>query len=240
MRIPTLILAALALSAAPAAAQSWQSAYPEADNEMYAMMREMLMEQDMLSAILDPLNEYFPVPRRVTIEIAECGRASSYYDDRRPAVGICYELVERLAEEMMSSGDSDGSETFAGAFAYILLHQVGHALIDQMDLPVTASPEAAADQLAAVMASFSPEDAGNALMGVFALRDMALPWEDAGEISVRRAQDMACLLYGSDPDTFAWVVEEGDLPARRAEGCEEEFEEVRDEWISMLGSAIGG
>jgi hypothetical protein len=240
MRIPALAFAALALCAAPAAAQNWQSSYPEADNEMYAAMREMLIEEDMLSPILEPLNEYFPVPRRVTIEIAECGRVSSYYDDRRPAVGICYELVERLAQEMMSSDDENGAEVFAGAFAYILLHQVGHALIDQMDLPVSSGPEEAADQLAAIMASFSPDDAGNALMGVFALRDLALEWEDEGELSVRRARSMACLLYGSDPDTFAWVLDEAGFPAGQAEGCDEEFERVRDEWIAMLGGALGG
>jgi hypothetical protein len=241
MRIPTLALAALALCAAPAAAQNWQSSYPEADNELYAAMREMLVQQDMLSPILEPLNEYFPVPRRVTIEIAECGRASSYYDDSRPAVGMCYELVEALAEELMSDEAGEaGGDVFAGAFAYILLHQVGHALIDQMDLDPSASRESAADQLAAVMASFSPDDAANAVMGLFALHEMELDWEDGGQLSQRRAQDMACLFYGSDPDAFTWLIETGDLPAGRAEGCAEEFQQVRDEWVELLGGALGG
>lgn len=241
MRIPALALAALAMCAAPAAAQNWQSSYPQADNPTYAAMRDMLRQQDMLAPILEPLNEYFPVPRRVTIEIAECGRVSSYYDDRRPAVGLCYELVEALAEQIMGGDAADeADEVFAGAFAYILLHQVGHALIDQMDLSVSAGPEEAADQLAVVMASFSPEDASNALVGVLTLRELAMEWEDGGALSSRRVQDVACLFYGSAPESFDWLIEEEHLTERRAAGCEAEFARVRDEWVEVLGGAIGG
>ena len=153
MRISNLLagaLAALALSSAPAAAQGrWRVAYPEAQDPMYAVMQQTFAQQDLLAAMVEPLNEYFPVSRNVTVELAECGRAGAFYDASRPAVQMCYELLVELAATMMGDDGDDG--LFVGAFAFILLHQVGHAFVDLMDLPIQGSPEEAADQLAAVM-----------------------------------------------------------------------------------------
>lgn len=247
MRTPTLLagaLAALALASAPAAAQGrWLVAYPAAQDPMNAAMQQMFSRQDVLSSMVDPLNEFFPVPRDVTVELAECGRPGAFYDAERPAVQLCYELLVDLAETLMA-GEEDGEQLFVGAFALILLHQVGHAFVDLMDLPVNASPEEAADQLAAVMVGAAQNELAGAVQGVVVLNEMGIDWENPGSgrtaLSGQRLENLLCLLYGMDTDAHQWVVDEGHLSAARASGCQARYEEVSAEWIDMLGDHVAG
>lgn len=250
MRIPTLLtgaLAALALSAAPAHAQGrWLVAYPEAKDPVFSMMQEMFASQNMLSEMVDPLNQHFPVSRDVTVEIAECGRAGAFYDAERPAVQLCYELVMQLAEAMMGdfAAREDGEAVFGGAFALILLHQVGHAMVDLMDLPVEVGAEEAADQLTAVMVGFAQGELATAAEGALALEELVVDWENpesgSAAISGRRKESLLCLLYGTDPGSHEWLVEDGHLSRTRAKGCEEEYTAVAADWIRMLSVHVTG
>ena len=237
-------LAALALSSAPAAAQGrWVAAYPQARDPDYAVMQQAFAQQNPLRNMIDPLNQYFPVPRDVTVEMAECGRAGAFYDPARPAVQLCYELLAALAEALMSEGDGD-DQLFSGAFALILLHQVGHAFADQMDLPVNVSSEEAADQFAAVMVGAAGDELQSVAAGAVALGEMESDWENPGSgraaLRGRRLQNLLCLLYGTSPGVNEWLVEEGHLSAARASSCEAWYAEVQAGWEEMLGEHVAG
>lgn len=240
MRIRTLALAALVLGATPAAAQTWQSSYPEVDNPLYAQMRDGFVAGDLFAAMLTPLNEHFPVPRTVTVEMDECGEERSRYDRARPAITLCYELIEEMANAFITGDAEEDEMLIAGASAYLVVHQVGHALIDQLQLPVRVPPEEAADQFTAFIMGFTGDEAQKTLAGVLTLSETGIEWEGAGAVSPARAQTMACLLYGSDPQGFGWAVEQGALPAARAAGCEEDLDRVREEWTEMLTAASPG
>ncbi|HEX6367708.1 MAG TPA: DUF4344 domain-containing metallopeptidase [Longimicrobium sp.] len=247
MRTPILFagaLAALAMSSAPAAAQGrWLVAYPEAQDPVFAAMQQSFSRDDILSSMIEPLNQFFPLSRDVTVELAECGREGAFYDEARPAVQVCYELLVSLAEALMTE-EEGGDQLFVGAFALILLHQVGHAFVDLMELPVSVPPEEAADQMAVVMVGFAADELGTAVEGAVALHDMGLDWENPGSgrtaLSGRRLENLLCLLYGTAPDAHGWVVDEGHLPAARASGCQARYEEVAAEWIEMLSEHVQG
>jgi len=234
-------LPALALSAAPAAAQGrWVVGYPVPQNPEYQALQQVFSQQDILAQAVDPLNEGFPIERDVAVELAECGSEGAFYDPERPAVRICYELLMALAQSVM--GDDGGEEVFAGAFAFILLHQLGHAMIDQMDLPASAAPEEAADQLSAVMVASAAQDLEMVADGILALSESPLDWENPGSgrtaLSGPRLQTLLCLLYGANPQGYAWAVDEGYLTPARAERCPAEYEAVLAEWTGLLGDDV--
>lgn len=246
MRISTLLsgaVAALALWSAPATAQGrWLVAYPQAQDPMYAAMQQAFSQQDILASMVEPLNEYFPVPRDVTVELAECGRSGAFYDQERPAVQVCYELLTELADALMTG--ENGDQLFVGAFALILLHQVGHAMVDLLDLPVTVPPEEAADQLAAVMAGFAEGELQSVAAGAVSLNALQVDWENPGSgrnpLAGRRLESLLCLLYGTDPDGHDWLLKEEELDAGVAAQCEARFEDVAAEWIAMLAEHVAG
>jgi hypothetical protein len=246
MTHPTKILAALAavlaLSSAPAAAQGrWLASYPEVQDPVYAQMRTDLQQDQMLEGMTDPMNEVFRMPRDLTVEIAECGTPAATYDSPSATIRICYELVMELVGQE-DALDPGGLDNFDDAFAFILLHQVGHAVIDVLQLDVGVPPEEAADQFVAVMAGGAPGELDGLVEGVAALRDLELDWEtpDTGATTIgsRRGETLACLLYGGNPDAHANLVEQGELTSSRAASCIGEFADAQAKWMTLLESHL--
>lgn len=246
---PLLAAAALVLSSAPAAGQGrWLASYPEAQDPTHAAMREMFIQQDMLSTLVEQMNGFMRVPRDVTIEIAECGRPGAFYDPARPAVQLCYELVMHLTK----TAQADGGMVLAGALGYVLMHQLGHALVDVLGLPVDVSAEEAADQFAVVLTAFAnrewdPEVNGEmpAIMGgIRALRDRGPNWENPGSpdaaLTPQRVRMLACLLYGSSPEAHAAAIGPDGITPGRGEACAEKYAEIEDRWVQMLDKYAEG
>jgi len=70
----------------------------------------------------------------VTWEIAKCGQVNAYYQPKLKHLVVCRELVEY----------SPWLARFAAA------HEMGHAMVRQLDLPITGMEEMAADEVAAL------------------------------------------------------------------------------------------
>jgi hypothetical protein len=101
----------------------------------------------------------------------------------------------------------------AGNMLFTLLHEMGHAHITEMGLPVLGREEDAADSFAVVTmlkvgSSFSHDVLVQAAMGWFlnALRDekegVKLSFYDTHGLDRQRAFQIVCLMVGSDPDKF--------------------------------------
>lgn len=61
-----------------------------------------------------------------------------------------------------------------------------------------------------------------------------LPFWGAHSLSIQRVYNIACLAYGSDPQSYADFVEDDFLPEERAEGCPEEYELAAAGWETLL------
>lgn len=248
MRVSSSIsgaLAACAIWAAPAAAQQgWATAYPEVLDPLHAAMRETFIADDPLAAMVDPLTKFFPVPVAVTVEIAECGRAGAFYDPARPAVQLCYELLTELATLFDGAEAEEGQNRFVGAFAVVLLHQVGHAMVDLLGLPVGVPAEEAADQFVAVLVDSADGELDMAVDGVLALNGMGVDWENPGSgeaaLSGARLDNLLCLLYGIRPERHQRLLDEEMLTPEQANGCISRQEQVTANWMEMLAAHVKG
>ncbi len=124
---------------------------------------------------------------------------------------------------------------------FTLMHEMGHLLISELQLPVLGREEDAADQLG-FMGLFllqqeqHRDDFYAKLMDVAdywrmewqnAERDGSpLPVWDSHALDAQRFYNIACLAYGSDPDRLDWVLEVSGLPVERALYCPDEYEQV--------------
>ena len=91
-----------------------------------------------------------------------------------------------------------------GAATFILMHEVGHALVDVLDLPITGREEDAVDQLAAMMLiNTGDKGATAALNGVRAIQpgQNAIydnsDFADEHSLGPQRLFNIACWIYGS-------------------------------------------
>ena len=125
---------------------------------------------------------------------------------------------------------------------FTLLHEMGHLLISELQLPVLGREEDAADQLG--------------FMGLFLfygkqrdqdfyakLLDVAdywrLEWQrpkqadeevhswDSHALDAQRFYNIACLAFGSDPDQLEWIIAATGLPDERAFYCDQEYRQVQ-------------
>ena len=123
----------------------------------------------------------------------------------------------------------------------IVYHEMGHALIDILNLPVFGQEEDAADVLSVLLIHDLYEeeaaagiiyDAAFGFLGESQENEPAL-WDVHGP-DLQRYYTMICLFYGANPDARAALAEELQLPEERAETCVEEFELAYDSWGPVL------
>lgn len=125
---------------------------------------------------------------------------------------------------------------------FVVAHEMGHALVHELDLPVTGREEDAVDGFAAYLLADNPEGplaALSAAMFFAALTEQRGPLADsdfADEHSVheQRVYQFLCWLYGSDPKEYRDLLGRDGLPRARAARCSDEWAQVNKSWDALL------
>ena len=201
-------------------------------------------ERKALQVLATELNKVFILPQDVYLIEASCGEANAYYDPDAKQITMCSELVKDY-EAVFSKEFKDkeqAAEAVEGATMLIFYHELGHALIDIYDLPVTGKEEDAVDQLSAlIMADGSPEGAAavynGALSFALAASDGDLDesaFADEHSLNQQRFYNLVCLLYGQDPKAHKDLVTDEILPKQRAQQCPAEFQRAEKAWGTLL------
>jgi hypothetical protein len=215
----------------------------------YRPTYDRLRERKVLERFAEVLN-VIRLPRPLTLKFAGCdGTSNAWYETEDQSVTFCYELVadaEKAAGGAAAYGISKEDAT-DGPVAYILLHESGHAIFDLLDVPILGREEDAADQLAAyVLLRVGGELsrrvlAGAAWMYKHDASARALDESDYADVhglDVQRLYNVLCMAYGADAKAFAGLVEKGYLPKDRAEGCAEEYDQVRFAVRTLISKSL--
>ena len=207
-------------------------------------METALRKEQTLESLATTFSEYLQLPHPVHLALGECGVSNAFYDPKEVRVVFCYELLVELAS--LTAKEPDQEELFGGAFAFILTHEIGHAIIDGLKLPVLGREEDAADELAALAMLDSAEDrqlVSGAVLWLAAharaeRRTKLTTLADEHALSEQRLYNMLCWMYGADPFGNVEIVASGALPAARAARCGEEFRQLQSSWYQLLGTHL--
>jgi len=202
--------------------------------------RSGLVRHRFLDTVAARLNDSLAIPRDVTLATAHCDEANASYSPERRRVTLCYELFRGLSERF--AREVGGDYLITGTLVFALMHELGHGLVDVLELPVTGREEDAVDQLATVLL-LNQGATGDSLafgaVGWFLLNaeasrldDLALA-DDHG-LDRQRVYNIICWIYGRDPERYPEVVAEGWLPPHRAERCPAEYGRLRGSWDRLL------
>jgi hypothetical protein len=208
----------------------------EEDNRLKAL-KHILETSGTYEAIAQDLNGALSLPEDVQIEFLQCNSEDAYYDPNSQRITLCYELIQRYTEAL---GSQDGSMETAALHAglFTLFHELGHALIDLMELPVTGREEDAADEFAAVMLLWSNQEqaalSGAQQFSVDAEEWEAVPFWDEHGTDMQRYYNIACYVYGSDVERWQSLVSDESLPQERADVCEEDYWRKSNSWNKLL------
>jgi hypothetical protein len=197
---------------------------------------QLLKERKVLERFkefLSPLR----LPRTLRLKLAGCdGDSNAWYDD--DAITVCYEYVDDLlknAPKEVTPAGVTRMDAIVGPTLEVFLHEVGHAVFDYLSVPVFGREEDAADQFAAfLLLKFAKDDARRLIVGVaYAYHTEASvpstkknPFADEHGLPAQRFYNVLCTAYGADPKLFGDLVDKGYLPKERAEGCDDEYEQI--------------
>ncbi|PSL20178.1 DUF4344 domain-containing metallopeptidase [Shimia abyssi] len=124
----------------------------------------------------------------------------------------------------------------------IFYHELGHALIDILGLPIFGQEEDAADVLSVFLIdAFYEEDTAVQLAYDTAFGFLGEA-ENTGDVAfwdvhgpdLQRYYNLVCIFYGANPDERDDVAQDLGLPQDRAEYCPDEYEQAADSWGRAL------
>lgn len=220
--------------------------WPTESDPDLAEWQQSLKESGVLESIAGGINESLALPYNLLISFAKCNEANAYYRSESREISICYELIEAFTSDFedVYETEEDVEAAVTGATVHTIYHELGHALIDLLDLPTTGKEDDAADELAAyILTDGSDDGEGSALAGA---ESFLLAAEKAGSkisdaafadehsLDKQRFYNTVCLVYGSNPGKYAHLVDDETLPRGRAASCEFEYRRMNRTWEALL------
>jgi len=219
--------------------------YPEVKNARFTELDRKIKKEKLLEKAADDLNKALSLPNNIYLRSKDCGKPNAEFDPKTQAITVCYELMEHFnnlfLSEKMKPEDADKKMFDAVRFAF--LHEVGHALIHNYNLPIAGNEEDAADRCSSyinieelgdngVKAVLAAADAFHieSKQGGATKRDMA----DEHLLQEQRFYNSLCMIYGSDSEKYEYFVKDGYLPKERAVRCPFEYQRTVDSWINLL------
>jgi hypothetical protein len=217
---------------------------PGAVSAKHQAWMAQLKESELLQTLAESMNELFVIPQDISIVVDECGEANAYFSSDDSQIRLCVELLEDMDEALAESYPDDDarSEAVFGAFTAVFFHELGHALVSVLELPVTGREEDAVDQLSTwILIEGEMNDAVlSAAETYYAAEDDADDDTFADEHSLNRQRyfNMVCWVYGSKPEAHEDLLEAWALPEARAERCEDEYAQISKSWATLLAEHV--
>lgn len=217
----------------------------DVENPNFEAVHREIKQAKVLEKAADKLNRTLILPHDITLRTKDCGTVNAFYDPRDKSITFCYELMAHLFNLFKSDGatDREANEQMGKAVNFIFLHELGHALIDSYELPITANEEDAADRCSSYICIEEMGDEGvewvvaaaeafyiqskNRQIGKEGLADEHL-------LEEQRFFNSLCMIYGSNPNKYSHFVSRGLLPEARAVRCPSEYSKTAKAWEQLL------
>lgn len=156
-------------------------------------------------------------------------------------------VVPALILPGMAFADEEREAFVAANLLGIFYHELGHALIDVLGLPVFGQEEDAADVASILLIDgFFDEDAAQSLaydaaFGFLAEANFAgdVAYWDIHGPDKQRFYNTVCLFYGANPEAREDFATDLGLPEERAATCPDEFQLALDSWGPAFDDIAG-
>jgi Putative metallopeptidase len=238
----TISVIAAPIAQAQSADRQIRVEYETAQTPLYQSVSEALQQVQAFEAEAKILSQVFVLPRDITVSFKECGTDTTHYDASASLIVLCYELLESFRKDFESSEVTTEKSSYwaVNAGKFVFLHEVGHALIHDWNLPVLGREEDAADQFATFFLSLGGRDRLG-LAWAAAVQLLLVSQQQSNQYSawdehsspLQRFYSIACLSYGSSPADYP-DLSEAVLPTSQRDQCVAESQQTMQSWARLL------
>jgi putative metallopeptidase DUF4344 len=234
----------------PLHADQFRAVYEAPENAAHQALYEQLKAAHTLERFRVFLS-YIRLPRALTLKLAGCdGDDNAWYDSDDLTVTVCYEYLDAVRKIAPAATTPEGvtpENAVLGPLLEVFLHEVGHALVDQLRIPILGREEDAADQFAAFMlVHLGEQSARDTVVGVawmYAQESKEATLSPTALANVhglagQRFYNLLCIAYGAEPRLFADLVAKRYLPEGRAADCADEYGQVAYAVKTLMGRYV--
>lgn len=197
--------------------------------------------QSEIQQLMDVLSDNFVLPRPLHVWFMESGVKNAWYSPDKHQVIFSYEFAEFILQDALKNKhtSNEAGEFTAGAVMFTLMHEMAHALIGELGLPVVGREEDAADEFAALLLLDSGNSGHSALasaaewFGVMSEHQSQLLFWDEHSLDQQRLFNLLLLMYGKDPALYGPAVREV-IPAARLGRAAAEYRQKETRWDTLL------
>ena len=125
--------------------------YESPEDESFNKIYNILQETAFFDVLVTELNSTYSFPRNIDIVFVDCGEENAFYDPETVEVYMCYELIQKYADIFAEEYQGDYSDEVILAGHFTFLHELGHALVDQYQLPIIVREEDVVDSFATIL-----------------------------------------------------------------------------------------
>ena len=173
-------------------------------------------------------------------------RATASGEIQARIVEVARNLKDHPQLKKLTQEERENAVQFVvGNMLFVFLHELAHAAIADLELPVLGREEDAADEFAVlrmlwVGTALTHRVLTDATKGWFfsARRDRKegepLAFYDEHSLDQQRAYHIVCLTVGHDPNQMVDLANEMKLPADRRASCKRDFERASSSWHRVL------
>jgi len=215
--------------------------YPGAQTPEHQVVEKLLKELKPFEAMADSYNSKFFFPRDVIVVIAETGQVNCWYAPDQHRVYISYELLDfllKLFRQVEPEKEARGDAL--NTLFFVALHEMGHALIGELDIPTTGREEDAVDDFACLTvhqvggAARDQALAAAKWFGIMGARgnNADLPFWDEHSLDMQRFYGIIGLMYGANPNRHMFA--EKIVPKRQLERYLNDYPKKLDSWERLL------
>lgn len=211
------------------------------------LIRKALMEAGF-PAMAERVNEKLILPKNLVVLFQN--KDGPLYDRAQNVIFFSYDFVQETQESLLKHGicatEEEALQAAIQTAAFVFVHELTHALIQNLDLPVLAPEEDIADGLASVAAGTimeRPELALSTANSLKVLEKSDSPNESQywslHALDKQRFYRIVSLAYGSHPERVGPMIKERNLVPEewwttRAPSCVEEYKRLRNSWHQVL------
>jgi hypothetical protein len=197
--------------------------------------------------------------QRLTVKLQDCGEINAWFSSGDNLITLCYDLLaydERIIAKYKALPGFQKEDAVVASFVETLLHETGHAVFYNLDIPVFGREEDAADAIAAYTMLMVGNNSTRRLLAgtahVYRASELEAGdkhsfeyYADEHGTNAQRFYNTLCIAHGSDRilgthvfDDLAELLPQNLNGSGRRGKCPKEFLHVRSAFSRFVQSRI--
>lgn len=218
--------------------------YNSPTSAQYKAYERIFKNNRLIERSTDALNKKLALSRDITVSVKQCGSPEAFYRVKKDEIILCYEVVDPYIDEIQSASKVNISVAAGVAVrmtVFTLHHELAHALIDQLELPLAESAEDSADELGSILIFFSHDTRFAQTVNwsaaiqflAFAVNSPRHRSNDVHSPDIQRSYAIRCLAFGASPGTAHPVLKK-QITEANEQICFTKYHQAKTYWLNVL------